>query len=113
MLNGDGKYEKLRKTISVGNLKFLPLGSKVYKRLLLNSFEVELISGVTDAAAHVNGGDDSDRLENGSSKCEEKTILALVCVHFIYEKYQFLFVNGVFVLRHLFCSFSAAIVPCD
>jgi hypothetical protein len=45
-------YEKLSQTLTLGHVKLLPLGSRVYERLPSQSVEAELVSGVNGSAAH-------------------------------------------------------------
>ncbi|KAF6144900.1 hypothetical protein GIB67_041486 [Kingdonia uniflora] len=51
-------YEKLSRTINVGQHKLLPFGSKVYERLPSKSVEAELVSGVNENAADGRGEED-------------------------------------------------------
>ena len=45
-------YEKLSQTLTLGHVKLLPLGSRMYERLPSQLVEAELVSGVNGNAAH-------------------------------------------------------------
>ncbi|KAF8406996.1 hypothetical protein HHK36_006117 [Tetracentron sinense] len=51
-------YEKLSQTLNSGQVKLLPLGSKVYERLPSQAFEAELVSGANETVA--NGREHED-----------------------------------------------------
>ncbi|KAK3026109.1 hypothetical protein RJ639_040781 [Escallonia herrerae] len=47
-------YEKLSQTLTLGECKLLPFGSRVYERLPSVSYEAELVSGANENAAQTN-----------------------------------------------------------
>lgn len=52
-------YEKLSQTLTIGQRRLLPLGSRVYERLPSMSFEAELVSGVNDHTEDMKDRDES------------------------------------------------------